>query len=282
VAGRYADNDAAGLVKKLQGIMMMRAIRLLAGSLALVAGIWAAEAGAVELKVLSAGAMRAALQELAPAFEAASGNKLKIEYSTAGDIEKKVAAGDEIDVAILTKPRVDKLVREAKIVGGSTQTLARAQIGLAVKKGAAKPDISSVEALKKALLNAKSVAYADPASGATSGQYLAQAFEKLDIAVELKPKTRLVSGSAGQGPLVGATVARGEAEIGIQPITELMEVKDIDVVGSLPAELQSPDLAYVAGAPYLSEQPIAAKALIDFLADPKAAAVYKAKGLQPG
>jgi molybdate transport system substrate-binding protein len=77
-------------------------------------------------------------------------------------------------------------------------------------------------------------------------------------------------------------VARGEAEIGLQPITELMEVQDIDVVGPLPAELQSPDLAYVAGAPYLSDQPVAAKALIDFLADPKAAAVYKAKGLQPG
>jgi molybdate transport system substrate-binding protein len=262
--------------------MMMRAIRLLAGSFALVSGIWAAEVGAVELKVLSAGAMRAALQELAPAFEAASGNKLKIEYATAGDIEKKVAAGDEIDVAILTKPRVDKLVREAKIVGGSTQTLARAQIGLAVKKGAAKPDISSVEAFKKALLNAKSVAYADPASGATSGQYLAQALEKLGISAELKPKTRLVSGGSGRGPLVGEAVARGEAEIGIQPVTELMEVQGIDVVGPLPAELQSPDLAYVAGAPYLSEQPIAAKALIDFLADPKAAAVYKAKGLQPG
>jgi molybdate transport system substrate-binding protein len=77
-------------------------------------------------------------------------------------------------------------------------------------------------------------------------------------------------------------VARGEAEIGLQPITELMEVQDIDVVGPLPVELQSPDLAYVAGAPYLSDQPVAAKALIDFLADPKAAAVYKAKGLQPG
>jgi molybdate transport system substrate-binding protein len=260
----------------------MCTIRLLAGSLALVTGVWAAEASAAELKVLSAGAMRAALQELAPAFEAASGNKLKIEYSTAGDVEKKVAAGDEIDVAILTKPRVDKLVREAKIVGGTTQTLARAQIGLAVKKGAAKPDISSVEAFKKALLNAKSVAYADPASGATSGQHLAQVFEKLGISAELKPKTRLVSAGVAQGPLVGETVARGEAEIGIQPITELREVQGIDVVGPLPAELQSPDLVYVAGAPYLSEQPIAAKALIDFLADPKAAAVYKAKGLQPG
>jgi molybdate transport system substrate-binding protein len=260
----------------------MCTIRLLVASLALVTGAWAAEASAAELKVLSAGAVRAALQELVPAFEAASGNKLKIEYATAGDIEKKVATGDEIDVAILTKPRVDKLVREAKIAGGSTQTLARAQIGLAVKKGAAKPDISSVEAFKKALLNAKSVAYADPASGATSGQHLAQVFDKLGISAELKPKTRLVSAGAARGPLVGETVARGEAEIGLQPITELMEVQGIDVVGPLPAELQSPDLVYVAGAPYLSEQPIAAKALIDFLADPKAAAVYKAKGLQPG
>src|SRR5215471_8195270 len=227
------------LIAKLQGKTAMCTIRLLAGSLALVTGVWAAEAGAAELKVLSAGAMRAALQELAPAFEAASGNKLKIEYETAGDIEKKVAAGDEIDVAILTKPRVDKLVREAKIVGGSTQTLARAQIGLAVQKGAAKPDISSVEAFKKAVLDAKSVAYVDPASGATSGQHLAKAFEKLGIAAELKPKTRLVAASATQGPLVGETVARGEAELGIQPITELMEVQGIDVVGPLPADCKA-------------------------------------------
>src|SRR5215813_6686789 len=162
--------------------MMIHAFRLLTGTFALATSVFVAEASGAELKVLSAGAMRAALQELAPAFEAASGNKLKIEYSTAGDIEKKVSSGDEIDVAILTKPRVDKLVREAKIVGGSTQTLAHAQIGLAVKKGAAKPDIGSVEAFKKALLNAKSVAYADPASGAASGQAAAQGFEKLGVA----------------------------------------------------------------------------------------------------
>ena len=262
--------------------MMIHAFRLLFATFALATSVFVAEASGAELKVLSAGAMRAALQELAPAFEAASGNKLKIEYSTAGDIEKKVAAGDEIDVAILTKPRVDKLVSEAKIVGGSTRTLARAQIGLAVQKGAAKPDISSVEAFKKAVLIAKSVAYADPASGATSGQYLAKAFEKLGISTELKSKTQFVAASTTQGPLVGQAVSHGEAELGIQPITELMEVQGIDVVGPLPAELQSPDLVYVAGAPYLSEQPIAAKALIDFLADPKAAVVYKAKGLQPG
>src|SRR5207248_10246254 len=191
---------------------MMRTIPLLAGTLALVTGCLPVEVNAAEVKVLSAGAMRGILQELAPAFETASGHKLKIDYATAGAVEQKVTADDEIDVAILTKPRVDKLVRDAKIVGGSTKTLASAQIGLAVKKGATKPDISSVDAVKRALLNVKSVAHADPASGATSGAYLAQAFDKLGISSELKPKTRLVAASRAQGPRVGEAVARGEAE----------------------------------------------------------------------
>jgi molybdate transport system substrate-binding protein len=108
----------------------MRTIPLLAGTLALVIGALTAEVSAAELKVLSAGAMRAVLQELASAFETASGHKLKIEYATAGVVEQKVAADDEIDVAILTKPRIDKLVREAKIVGGTMKTLASAQIGI--------------------------------------------------------------------------------------------------------------------------------------------------------
>jgi molybdate transport system substrate-binding protein len=262
---------------------MRRTTQLLAAMLTLIAGVLAGGASAAELKVLSAGAMRAAVQELAPAFETASGHKLKIEYANAGVVDQKVTAGDEIDVVILTKPRVDKLVREAKIVGGTATTLARALIGLAVKMGAAKPDISSVEAFKKVLVNVKSVAYADPASGAASGTSVAQAFDKLGIAAELKPKTQLVSAGAAQGQAqVGEAVARGEAEIGLQLIGLLIAVEGIDIVGPLPAELQSPDLVYVAGSPFVSEQPIAAKALIDFLADSKAAAVYKAKGLQPG
>ena len=124
VTGRMARYELAGDI-------IMRTIRLLAGTLALVSGVLAAEVSAAELKVLSAGAMRAALQELAPAFETASGHKLKIEYTTAGGVEQKVAADDEIDVAIATKPRMDKLAREAKIVGGTMKTLAGAEIGLA-------------------------------------------------------------------------------------------------------------------------------------------------------
>ena len=258
-------------------------LRLFVVASILFAGPLLGRANAAELKVLSAGAMRAVLQQLAPAFEKSSGHKLSIEYATAGGVEQKVAADEAIDVAILSKPRADKLVRVAKLVGGTATTLASVPIGLAVKKGAAKPDIGSVEAFKKSLLAAKSIAYTDPASGATSGIHMAQVFEKLGIAAEVKPKTRLVSASAGQGsPRVGETVAKGEAELGIQPISELMEVEGIDVVGPLPAELQSPDLVYVAASPYVSEQPIAAKALIDFLAGPSAKAVYKAKGMEPG
>src|SRR3954471_1939164 len=262
---------------------MRHAVRLFAAISMLLAGpLFGQAATAAELKVLSAGAMRAVLEQLGPEFEKTSGHKLSIEYATAGGVEEKVVADDTIDVAILTKPRADKLVRSAKLVGGSTTPLAKAQIGLAVKKGAPKPDIGSVDAFKKALLSAKSIAYVDPASGGTTGIHLAQALEKLGIAAELKPKTKLVSASAGQGsPRVGEPVAKGEAELGMQPISELMEVQGVDVVGPLPAELQSPDLVYVAGSPFISEQPIAAKAFIDFLSGPKAAAAYKAKGLDP-
>jgi molybdate transport system substrate-binding protein len=112
---------------------------------------------------------------------------------------------------------------------------------------------------------------------------MAQVMEKLGLANELKPKTRLVSASAGQqSPRVGDVVAKGEAEFGLQPISELKEVAGVDVVGPIPTELQSPDLIYAAGSPFFSEQPIAAKQLIDFLASPPAKAVYKAKGMEPG
>jgi len=179
---------------------MRHAVRLLAVASMLLAGpLFGQAADAAELKVVSAGAMRAVLEQLGPEFEKSSGHKLSIEYATAGKVEEKVLADDTVDVAILTKPRADKLVRSAKLVGGTAATLAKAQIGLAVKKGAPKPDISSVDAFKKALLAAKSVAYTDPASGATSGIHIAQVIEKLGVAAELKPKTKLVSASAGQG-----------------------------------------------------------------------------------
>jgi molybdate transport system substrate-binding protein len=268
---------------KLRNKMPKISRRLFAAIVALLAASSAGAAGAAELKVLCSGAMRAVLQQLAPVFEKSSSHKLVIEYATAGKVEEKVAADEGIDVAILTKPRAEKLVRAAKLVGGTTTVLARVPIGLAVKNGAPHPDISSVEAFKRTLLDARSIAYVDPASGGTSGIFLAQALEKLGIAAELKSKIRLVSPAAGQSsPRVGEVVQRGQAEIGIQPISELMEVPGIDIVGPLPADLQSPDLVYMAGSPAAAEQPAPAKALIDFLAAPAAAPVYKVNGMEPG
>jgi molybdate transport system substrate-binding protein len=256
--------------------------RLVAAILALLAGLCAEAAASAEIKVMCSGAMRGVMQQLGPDFQKSTGHQLVIEYATAGKVEEKIAADEVVDVAILTKPRAEKLVRAAKLVGGTATVLARVPIGLAVKKGAPHPDIGSVEAFKRTLLNAKSIAYVDPASGGTSGLHIAQMLEKLGIAAELKSKIHLVAPSAGQSsPRVGEVVEHGEAEIGIQPISELMEVSGVDVVGPLPADLQSADLVYVAGSPATSEQPLPAKALIDFLAAPSAAPVYKASGMEP-
>jgi molybdate transport system substrate-binding protein len=257
--------------------------RLFAAIITLLVGLSAGAAGAAEIKVLCSGAMRAVLQQLAPAFEKSSGDKLVIEYATAGKVEQEVADNEATDVAILTKPLAEKLVNAAKLVGGTTTVLARVPIGLAVRKGAPHPDISTAQAVKRTLLNAKSIAYVDPASGGTSGIFLARALDKLGIATEVKSKIRLVSPAAGQSsPRVGELVQRGEVEIGIQPISELLEVSGIAIVGPLPADLQIPALVYVAGSPNLSRQPLQAKALINFLASPTAAPVYKANGMEPG
>lgn len=260
----------------------MRAIRLLVAAVAVLAGVSAGQSSANELKVLSAIALRPALQELASAFEAASKHKLKIEYATAGAVAQKIEADDELDVVILTQPLVNKLVKEAKIVGGTTKVLARAEIGLAVKKGAKKPDIASPEAFKQTLLNTKSLAYADPAGGGAVGAHIAKVVEKLGLADALKPKTKLLQVSGQNPPPFGEALQRGEAEIAMGPISVLMEIQGIEIVGPLPADLQSPELVFVAGSPQGSEQPVPAKAFIDFLAGPKAKEVYKAKGLQPG
>jgi molybdate transport system substrate-binding protein len=233
--------------------------RLFAATAFLLVGLYAGASSAAEIKVLCSEAMRAVLQQLAPAFEKSSGDTLVIEYATAGKVEEKVANEKAIDVAILTKPRAEKLVRAAKLVGGTQRRWLACPIGLAVKKGTPHPDISSVEAFKRTLRNAKSIAYVDPASGGTSGIFLAQALVELGIAAALKSKTHFVSPPAGQNsPRVGEVVERGEAEIGIQPISELMEVPGIDIVGPLPADLQSPDLVYMAGSPTLFGQPLRA------------------------
>jgi molybdate transport system substrate-binding protein len=236
---------------------------------------------AAEIKVLSAGALRSLLQGLAPDFEKNSGNRLRLDFATAGGVDERIASGEAIDVAGLTRPRIEKLESDGKIAKDSIALIGRAQIGLAVKKGAPRPDISSVDALRRALLAAQSIGYTDPASGGTSGIHMAKVFEQLGIAGEIRSKLRPIAGTAGHPPSVGGAVALGVAEIGLQPISELIGIPDIDIVGPIPPELQSPDLVYFAGIPTASTQPAAAKAFIEFLTGFEAAPVIKSKGLDP-
>lgn len=254
--------------------------RLLILALGLVVG--GAPAMAADITVLSAGAMRSVLQELTPSFEHDTGSHLTITYGTAGDVQKRLEAGEVFDVAIATKPRLQKLESAGTVVGGSVVMVGRSPLALAVRAGAPKPDISSVDAFKKAMLDAKSIAYTDPASGGTSGIHMAQVMRDLGIADDIKAKTKLINGKPGAPPAVGEAIAKGEAEIGLQPISELVNTAGIDIVGTIPEPLQTADLTYAAGLPSKGGEHEASTALIKLLVGPAGQSVVKAKGLVPG
>jgi molybdate transport system substrate-binding protein len=253
------------------------AVTMAAGLLlsAVVAIKAAAAAEPVEITVLTSVALTAALDELAPQFERATGNKLKIGYSLIADIKKRVIAGETADVIMLSRPAMEDLSKQDKLAPGSIADIAGTPVAIAARAGAPKPDISSPDALKRSLLAAKSVAYSDPAKGGASGVYFAHVIDQLGIAEQLKPKTILV-----QGALAAEFVARGEAEIGVGQASEIVPVSGAQLVGPLPGELGSVT-QFTAGIGAGSKQADAAKSLILFLKGPIAAPVLKAKGFQP-
>jgi molybdate transport system substrate-binding protein len=258
------------------------AVRLIAIWIAVLCSIYSAEA--VELKVLSGGAMRAALHELARTFENATGHRLVIEYGTVVKVVEQVEGGDLVDVVIVTRPLLDGLVGTGKLVGGTQAPLARVPIGLAVRAGAPKPDIRTVAAWQKALLNASVITYGDPVMGDAAGVHVARVLEKFGLAEALRPKTRLISPASGQSGAQYLTglFQRGETEIAMAPISVLSETQGIDIVGLLATELQSPDLVFLAAILSTSRYSAEAKALIDFLVSAPARSVYQAKGMEPG
>ena len=256
------------------------------GALALMLGVALANgerpALAADVTVLSAGAMRAVVQQLAGPFEQTTGNHVSFVFGTAGDVEKRLTAHEVFDVAIATKPRLRTLETAGTLVAGSIVVIGRSPIALAVRQGAAKPDISSVEAFKKALLAADSIAYTDPASGGTSGIHIDKVLHDLGIFDEIKSKIRPVTGQPGAPPAVGEVVAHDEAQIGLQPISELASVSGIDIVGRIPEQLQTPDLTYAAGLPTAGSNREGGAAFVSFLTSPAGETVVKAKGLIPG
>lgn len=233
-------------------------------------------ASAAELKLLTAGAFKSTVLALLPDYEKASGNKVTVDNDTVGALVKRIAAGESFDVVVMTPDAVDKLIGESKVMSGSRTNLARVGVGVMVKTGANKPDISTVEAFKKAVLDAKSISFIDPASGGSSGIYVEKLLERLGIADQVRPKEKLK-----QGGYVADYIETGEAELGIHQISEIVPHAGVTLVGPLPKEIQNYTV-YAAGIGAATKDAAAAKALIAALAGPSAQALFKSKGMEPG
>ena len=234
---------------------------------------------AIDIKVLSTTAMKTVFEELSPAFERATGNRLAVTLGPSLRLEKQLGEGEAADVAIVSASGTRDLTAQGKMVAGSAVEIAKSSIGVAVPKGAPKPDLSTVEGFKRALLAAKSIACSKPVGGGQSGVHIAKVFADLGIAEQMQAKAKY--GAGGAGGLAGLVVLRGEADIGIQQMAELMAVEGIDVVGPLPAEIQMVT-PFVAAIPANASHPEAGRAVIAFLTTPEAKRVLKAKGLDPG
>jgi molybdate transport system substrate-binding protein len=249
----------------------MKTQGVIAAIVGLALPLLAGQAQTAEIKVLASTAVKTTLEELRPQFEKATGNKVEFDFAPAAILKTKIDQGTAFDVAILTVPVTDSLAGAGKIDTART-TIAHSGIGVAIHKGAPKPDISTTEAFKRTLLDAKSVGFT--AAGAT-GAYLKTLFEKLGIADELKPKLKLLQGAAGEA------AANGDVEIGMTQISEILPYANADLVGPLPSEVQSYTY-FSAAVSAASREADVAKAFIKFLAAPAALAVIKAKGMEPG
>ena len=252
-------------------------IRLLihAAAAMAVALVFFATAAAAEIKVLHTTAVKPAMDELLVGFTQSSGHNTIAEYGTAGAMVARIQNGESVDVAVVTRPQIKDLQKQGKIVESSGIDLAKVGIGVYTRKGGPKRDISSVEAFKRALLSASSIAYIDPASGGASGIYISGLLERLNLAGELKSKIRTNTVVAA----VFDSVASGTAEIGLGQLSEIAADPRVEVVGLLPAEIQNFTL-FAAGIVATSKEPEAAKALIQFISSPAAQATWTAKGFE--
>lgn len=229
-------------------------------------------AAAEEIKVLSTQATQEAYQELVAQFEKASGHKVVTIFTGTLNVQKRLADGETYDLIIMAAPAIDEQIKLGRAVAGSRVDLAQSGTGLAVRKGAPKPDVSSSEALKKTLLAAKSIGY----STGPSGLYMLSVFEKMGIADQVKPKLK----QTPSGVFVGTLIANGDAEVGFQQISELVHFAGIDYVGPLPGDLQRMTM-FSSGLHSAARHPDAAKALVRFITAPSAAAVIRKHGLEP-
>ncbi len=237
--------------------------------------LMASPAFAAEIKILSAGAFKPVVSALVPDFEKQTGHKVTVDNDTAGALARRITGGETFDLVVLPPGGIEPLVKAGKVVDGSAVRLARVAIGVAVKKGAPSPDISTVAAFQDALLKARAVAYIDPAAGGSSGIYLSELFEKFGIADRIKPKAVLVPGG-----LVAEKLVDGQADIALHQISEILAVPGATLVGPIPREIQN--YTVYAGALGTGARDVAAtKAFLAALKGPGVDAILKDKGMEP-
>jgi molybdate transport system substrate-binding protein len=242
--------------------------------IALAGSLLALSAAAADLKVLSAGAFKPVLVALQPVFEQQTGHRLVVENDTAGALQKRVVAGEAFDVVFSSPASLQAMAQAGRLANEPALPLARVAIGVAVRKGAALPDISSVDAFRKLLLESRSVAYIDPAAGGSSGIYLDRLFERWGIAPQVRAKAVLVPGG-----LVATRVVNGQAEVAIHQISEILAVPDAVLVGPLPAEIQNYTV-YAGAVSAVSPNGAAARELIALLRSARAVEILKTKGME--
>jgi molybdate transport system substrate-binding protein len=230
------------------------------------------------VQLLCAGAMHGVIEALDATFAGIVGKPVKARFTNSGGVKARVMADESADVVVSTAAAIEELARHGKV--SSVTALARSPIGVAVRAGAERPDIGTVEAFRRALVTAKSIAIADPATGSPSGNYLVTLFERLSLTASLRDKIRYVGGGAGGVAVVGEAVTRGDAEMAIQQMPELVGIAGLDVVGELPADLQQVTVFSAAVVATTADE-AAARRLIACLTSPQAAAAIRAKGMQP-
>lgn len=231
-------------------------------------------ANAAEIKVLCSNGIKAVMEELVPQFEQATRHKVTVRYGLSAALKRQIEAGEPFDIAVLTPPLIEDLITQGKIAGGTRATLARSGMALAIRAGGARPDIRTTDALKRTLLASKSISYAREGA---SGVFFIDLLQKLDLTEALKSKSRLTA----TGEEVSASVARGEVELGVLPVSEILPVPGIEVLGTFPADVQG-YVVMVAGVSPGTAQGPGARQLITFLTAPSALPVMKKRGMERG
>ncbi|HEY8565839.1 MAG TPA: substrate-binding domain-containing protein [Beijerinckiaceae bacterium] len=243
------------------------------GCLAALAAVLVFPAAAAEVRILTSGAYKPVVEEAVPLFEKATGHTVRVSNDTAGGVLRRVEGGESTDLVVLTPTGLDGLAKKGRVVSETAAELAKVGIGVAVKEGAPKPDIATSDALKNALLEARSVAMIDPAAGGSSGIYLSKLFERWGIADQVKAKAVLMSGG-----YVASKLVTGEADLALHQVSEILAVKGVTLVGTLPADVQN-FTVYAGAVASGAGDAEAARAFLRFLAGPEVARVLATKGM---